>query len=149
MNDGFVTARKFTPVLAIKSSIASEAVSQSSSLRLRRSAAEYGDADNPLHATLRERLRRRLSEADKSSFDTLSLRVWRAEPEHGIGAGERFVGDVEVAMGTLDHLDALARLRRQLRGFPGDDTDVNVALKQVLQNLTANFPRGCCNDDGR
>jgi hypothetical protein len=48
-------------------------------------------------------------EADIGGLDALCLRIRRNKPEDRIGTRECFIDDINVAMRSLDALDALAR----------------------------------------
>jgi len=72
------------------------------------SAAEGRDSDYPLDALIIESLARWPGEIHISGLNASGLEVRGKDPEHRVGVHECMVDDIDVAMGTLNNLDALA-----------------------------------------
>ena len=112
-----------------------------------RAAAQGRDPDHPLDPVTLEGVARRPGEVHVGGLDAVGVRVWGHQPEHGVGARERLVDDVDVAVRPLDDLDALAYVRGKAGGVAHDHADRLVAVEHVAQNLVADQAGGRGDDD--
>ena len=78
---------------------------------------------------------------------TRRLRVRRDEPEHRFGPGQGLVEHGRVVVGALDGLGPLADRVSQARGVTDDDPDLLVLVEQLTDQLAADLPGRCGDDD--
>jgi hypothetical protein len=97
------------------------------------------DSDDPLDALGLKRVARRPGEVQVGGLDALGVRVWRHQPEHRVGALERLVDDVDVAVRSLHDLDAVAGSGGEAVGVACDHADRLVAVEDVVEDLMADL----------
>jgi hypothetical protein len=61
--------------------------------------------------------------------------IGRHQPEYGVCARERLVDDIDVAVRSLDHLDALDHAWREARRVARDDADGLAAVENLPEDL--------------
>jgi transcriptional repressor AefR-like protein len=83
---------------------------------------------------------RRPAEADVGGFDALGLEVRPGCPEHRVGARERLVDDIGVAVRSLHDLDARARVRGQTRRILLYEGSIRMCRVSMAE--TTRFPEG-------
>ncbi|GGV23265.1 hypothetical protein GCM10010495_43430 [Kitasatospora herbaricolor] len=105
-------------------------------------AAQAGDADDAFDALGLDGVAGRAGETEVVPLDVVGARVRRDEPQDAVGALERLGEDVGIAVGALDDLGVLARLRCGPAGVTGDDADGLPAADQRVQVLRPIWPVG-------
>ena len=110
-------------------------------------AAQGRYSDDPFDLLAPERFARRSTEVDVGGHDAPGLGIRGHEPEHGVGTCEGLVDGGGVTVRSLDDLDALEDVCRELRGVPDDDTDSLAAGENILEHLMADQARRCSEYD--
>ena len=71
----------------------------------------------------------------------------RRQPEDGVDAVERPGDGVEVAVGSLHDVDALAQVSGEAGGVACDHADGRVTSEDVVEDLAADEAGGCGDED--
>ena len=80
-------------------------------------------------------------------LDALSFRIGWYKPEHCVGARERLLGSIAVAVRSLHNVDSFACLGRQARRVAHDHANRFPAVEDIPENLAADLPRRSGDDD--
>jgi hypothetical protein len=114
---------------------------------VRNSAAESRDPDHTFDAVARHHGAGREAEIEIGGRDARGARIGWHEPEHRVGAGERLVDDIAVAVRAVYHLNVLPIFSGDAGRVAGDDPDLFTAADEKRKELAADGAGGCGDDD--